>query len=97
MTFIPIIIDIIFWHLDVTCSCHDLISENGFGSCQKKSSNDHFKGSPVCYVNQPSNCTDLYTSVTNPGEKASAEACKIGEYNLLIMLSINLSIILGYY
>ena len=60
------------------------MNDNGFGKCQKKSSNDHFKGAHVCYVNQPSNCTDLYTSSTNPGEKVSAQACEIGKDELRI-------------
>ena len=62
-----------------------MMNENGFGRCQRKLSNDHFNGQRVCYVNQPSNCKDLYTSETNPGSKVSAEACETGKYSLLFI------------
>ena len=56
------------------CSCKDLINENGFGNCKGTGSPDH-NNNVVCYVNHPSNCTDLVDSGTNPGEKFSAQAC----------------------
>ena len=58
-----------------TCICKDLVNKNGVGNCKgvkpSQFNGDHF----ACYVIQPSNCTDLKTSGTNPGEKLSAEAC----------------------
>merc|ERR1719510_948030 len=36
---------------------------------------EHVRNQHVCYVNQPSNCTDLYASITDPGKKLSAQAC----------------------
>ena len=62
------------------CSCHEYINQNGYGQCKKKDFNqEHVKDLHVCYVNQPSNCTDLYSSVTDPGKKLSAQACPIGK------------------
>ena len=50
------------------CSCSDYITENGFGRCQK------IKGiSPMCFVNEPSSCSDLVS--TSFGVKYSWEAC----------------------
>ena len=60
---------------DIGCSCHDFINPNGFGQCKKGSSYEHVKGRNVCYVNRPSNCSDLTYSSTNPGKKFSAAAC----------------------
>ena len=58
-----------------SCICKDLINKNGVGNCKgvkpSQFNGDHF----ACYVIQPSNCTDLKTSGTNPGEKLSAQAC----------------------
>ena len=62
---------------DIGCSCHDFINPNGFGQCKKGSSYEHVKGRNVCYVNRPSNCSDLTYSSTNPGKKFSAAACDI--------------------
>ena len=59
-----------------------MMNENGFGKCQRQLSNDHFNRQLVCYVNQPSNCKDLYTSETNPGTKVSADACETGNHYL---------------
>ena len=61
----------------VDCSCHDYINANGYGQCKKGSSYEHVKGKKVCYVNQPSNCTDLTYSSTDPGKKFSAQACEL--------------------
>ena len=62
---------------DIGCSCHAFINPNGFGQCKKGSSYEHVKGRNVCYVNGPSNCSDLTYSSTNPGKKFSAAACDI--------------------
>ena len=64
---------------DLGCSCHEYVNQNGYGQCKKKDFHqEHVKLLHVCYVNQPSNCSDLYSSVTDPGKKLSAEACPIG-------------------
>ena len=61
--------------LENSCICKDLINKNGVGNCigvkPSQFNGDHF----ACYVVQPSNCTDLKKSGTNPGEKLSAKAC----------------------
>lgn len=62
---------------NVDCSCHEYINANGYGQCKKGSSYEHVKGKKVCYVNQPSNCTDLTYSSTDPGKKFSAQACEL--------------------
>ena len=53
------------------CSCSDYVSNTGFGNCQKI-----FKKSPICYVNEPSTCTDLVKS-TLTGKQYSWEACTL--------------------
>ena len=63
------------------CTCHDFINPNGYGKCNKASSYEHIKNKAVCYVNQPSNCSDLAYSTTNRGKKFSAEACELGKPN----------------
>ena len=66
----------------ISCSCHDMVNSHGFGRCEKKLINEHFDNQHVCYVNQPSNCSDLYTSQTNPGAKVSAKACETGTFKM---------------
>ena len=68
----------------ISCSCHDMVNSHGFGRCQKKLLNEHFDDQHVCYVNQPSNCSDLYTSQTNPGAKVSSVACSTGNFQMTI-------------
>lgn len=51
------------------CSCSEFMNENGFGRCIRLSG-----GKPVCYVNEPSNCTDLGFSKST-GKYYSWEAC----------------------
>ena len=43
---------------------------NGHGNCQNE-----INGKALCYVTQPSSCTDLKSSIAFPGEKYSYEAC----------------------
>ncbi len=62
----------------VGCSCHDFVNANGHGMCNTFSPYQHIQDKTRCYVNQPSNCSDLAFSTTNPGMKFSAEACKLG-------------------
>ena len=54
-----------------TCSCSQFVNEHGFGKCLKEGKN----GVLGCYVNFPSNCTDLRASRTNPDKFISFEAC----------------------
>ena len=61
-----------------------MVNSHGFGRCEKKLINEHFDNQHVCYVNQPSNCSDLYTSQTNPGAKVSAKACQTGTAKMSI-------------
>ena len=39
------------------CSCSNFIDEKGYGNCQKLVPQK--RGHPLCYVNEPSSCTDL--------------------------------------
>ena len=60
----------------IGCTCHDFINAGGHGQC--KTNHSTTGGRQFCYVNQPSNCTDLLPSETDPGKKISAEACNKG-------------------
>ena len=60
----------------IGCTCHDFINVGGHGQC--KTSHSTTGDQPFCYVNQPSNCTDLLPSETDPGRKISAKACEEG-------------------
>ena len=51
------------------CSCSNYVSESGFGNCEKS-----FKHGPICYVNEPSSCSDAVESKTT-GKRYSWEAC----------------------
>lgn len=59
------------------CNCKDFINPNGYGNCNKE-----YKRGPLCYVNQPSSCTDLMKSGSNKGERVSWQACE-GTYGYL--------------
>ena len=60
--------------ITASCTCKDLINVGGYGNC--KGSRDFNRDNKLtCYVNQPSTCTDLVDSFTNPGEKSSTEPC----------------------
>ena len=52
------------------------MNTNGYGLCNKKYRWGTLKGLFICYVNQPSSCTDLVDSGTNKGKQMSGEACK---------------------
>ena len=56
-----------------TCTCKNLVNKDGIGNCEGTKSVAF--GKVACYVNQPSSCSDLKNSGTNPGEKYSAVAC----------------------
>ena len=55
--------------------CNDFVNSNGYGKCKKESPTSKHQGGKMCYVFQPSNCTDLVDSGTDPGEQYSAVAC----------------------
>merc|ERR1719150_3425510 len=59
------------------CDCKDLVDTNDEGNC-KGSINDHF-GKVICYVEQPTSCSDARDSVEYAGEKYSALACTNGD------------------
>merc|ERR1739845_89477 len=52
------------------CACKDLVVASGYGNCQKK-----WIGTPICYVELPSSCSDLQPSSYVPEDKWSYEAC----------------------
>ena len=41
-------------HPEVECSCSSFVGKSGHGNCQKE-----LQTGPMCYVNEPSTCTDL--------------------------------------
>ena len=55
------------------CTCKMFMNGGGWGNCQK--SND---GHVMCYVKQPSSCSDVRDSGSNPGEQYSYDACLQG-------------------
>ena len=54
---------------------------NDEGNC-KGSINKHF-GKVICYVEQPTSCSDARDSVEYAGEKYSALACTVGGKNAI--------------
>ena len=65
----------IYWlALNRVCSCDEFVDDNGLGACQKRDEN--FNGEFSCFVNEPSGCTDVKNSTTNPEKQLSAEACE---------------------
>ena len=64
------------------CSCNNYVSELGYGKCEKD-----FRGGPVCYVDQPSACTDVADSKTEPGRQYSWEACSRQNFQEIIVPS----------
>ena len=61
--------------LGSNCKCKDLINQNNVGNCQGKKPSQFRRKFVACYVTQPSDCTDLKDSGTNPGEQLSVNAC----------------------
>ena len=56
-----------------SCSCSNFISSTtGYGKCIK----DYF-GSPICYVNEPSACTDVVTADSTGPTGYSWQACEL--------------------
>ena len=57
------------------------MDHKGEGNCAG-SKNGHF-GKVICYVEQPTSCSDARDSVVHPGEKYSAQACTVGGKNAI--------------
>ena len=55
------------------CSCTNYVTKTGYGNCIK----DFMGKGPICYVNEPSNCTDRKISTENGIMQYSWEACKL--------------------
>lgn len=66
-----------FWLIIVkgSCSCKNLVSQDGRGNCKGTKIAKQGKIRAICYVNQPSYCGDLEDSIKIPGEQHSSEAC----------------------
>merc|ERR1712112_307430 len=60
------------------CTCSEFTNNNGIGKCQhrvKIGDAIAFGGQVACYVNEPTSCSDVIPSESNPGKYLSAEAC----------------------
>ena len=68
------------------CLCKDFINSGGRGNCLTDSQSNKHNGRKMCYVVQPSGCSDLVDSGANPGEKFSEEACDLKGTTLNISL-----------
>ena len=65
----------LFHFLTASCSCSKYIDVNGYGKCLKPRGGNHRL---VCYVNEPSSCSDLVDG--EEGKRYSYEACsELGE------------------
>ena len=61
---------------EASCKCKNLVNQQGYGNCKLKSyASQSFR--EFCYVNQPSNCSDLISSKSIVGEQFSSEACNL--------------------
>ena len=78
------------------CKCKDLINRNNVGNCKGKKPSQFGKKFVACYVTQPSSCTDLKDSGTNPGEQLSVNACLL-KGNIFHEIRINLQHLLKQY
>ena len=61
-----------------SCTCKNLKNRHNVGNCEGKRPMQ-FNTTTACYVNLPSNCSDLKESMTCPGEMLSTEACNFNE------------------
>ena len=59
------------------CSCGDFVDKFGYGNYTKRAK----YGRSLCYVNEPSNCTDLYASRIHIGYSYSFTSCEKNEGN----------------
>jgi len=61
------------------CKCHpEMFDSVGYGNCQKSYWTDVMPEGPICYVKEPSNCTDLQKAGNS---QYSWEACKLRTEN----------------
>ena len=77
-----------------SCTCDTQVNPAGTGACRVRDEN--FDGAFSCFVSQPSNCTDLKNSPTNPGKQISAAACEDeneGKIALLVTKNIDLFVL----
>ena len=65
-------LQIIWFFLPPDCSCSSFVNKNGFGKCLK----DYKHKGPICYVNEPSNCKDLFGSTDSNEHQYSWTACE---------------------
>ena len=65
------------------CSCKDLISRQGIGNCLQPAAGGPYKGKNICYVKQPTACTDVQISSLK-GEDYSALACVLKGFSSYI-------------
>ena len=85
--------------LGSNCKCKDLINRNNVGNCKGKKPSQFGRKFVACYVTQPSNCTDLKDSGTNPGEQLSVNACLLRGrvvYHIRIKYSTKENVHLNY-
>ena len=67
------------------CTCTSFVNKNGYGNCMKE-----FNGKgPLCYVKEPSTCTDLEGSTIADGRNYSWNACSNQGYHFNIFISIS--------
>ena len=66
------------------CTCKDFVSPSGHGNCLKvlQFPASELNGRLICYVNQPTSCTDAVDTIWDvmQGEKYSAQPCTIGKF-----------------
>ena len=77
-----------------SCTCKNLKNRHNVGNCEGKRPMQ-FNTTTACYVNLPSNCSDLKESMTCPGEMLSTEACNFNELGLTTAMSVTQSIIVA--
>ena len=79
-------------HLGDGCICNDYVDCDGYGECKKPHAaflDDNYDGfALMCYVDLPSNCSDLKSDGQYAGNYygRSAEACKKGILGLYLFL-----------
>ena len=77
---------------EASCKCKNLVNQQGYGNCKFKSyASQSFR--EFCYVDQPSNCSDLISSKSIVGEQFSSEACNLKGKLYMNIIVIELRII----
>ena len=49
----------------------DYVTESGYGNCQK-----NYLNGPICYVNEPTNCSDVINAGSDGPTGYSWDACR---------------------